>query len=91
MTGLFDDFGTPLRLALAAGIGLIGVLGLLAMVSPKTFARLSQAGGHWVDTSRLVSKLDARYDVDRRVLTHSRAFGLAVVLAAALLGFLLLA
>jgi hypothetical protein len=90
MTWPFDDFGNSTRLVFAAVIALVGLLGLLAMVSPKGFARLSQAGGHWVDTSRLISKLDSRYDVDRRVLSHSRLFGLVVLLAAVVLGFLLL-
>jgi hypothetical protein len=67
--------------------GIVAVFGLIALVSPRTFAKLSQAGNHWVDTSRFFSKLDTRVEIDSRVLPHSRWLGAAVLLALGLAWF----
>lgn len=66
-------------------LGVIGVLGLLALVSPRHFAAIARHGGRWVDTSKVLDKLDARVDIDERILRHSRLLGVAVVASVALL------
>jgi hypothetical protein len=59
--------------------------GLLAIFSPRTFARLAGMGGQWVDSQRFVKWLDARFDIDGFVLRHARAFGVCVLSALAFL------
>jgi hypothetical protein len=39
----------------------------------------------WIDTSQLVERLDARFDVDRYALRYPRAFGVLVLLSALIL------
>lgn len=55
--------------------------GLLAVFSPRWFARLAGIGGQWVDSQRYVKWLDARFDIDGFVLRHARAFGICVLSA----------
>jgi hypothetical protein len=62
-------------LAFAAGCG------LLAVFSPRWFGKLAHMGGQWVDSQRYVKWLDARFDIDRFVLRHARAFGVCVLSA----------
>lgn len=63
-------------------------LGLLAVVSPKRFARLSQKSSQWVDTNKLVEKLDEPINIDSIVLRYSRVFGAAVIAACIFLAYL---
>jgi hypothetical protein len=90
MLWVHDALGDVAQLILVLTIAVVGCLGLLAMASPKGFARLSKVGSHWVDTSRLVSKLDQRYELDSRILPYSRPFGFVVLLSAIILGYFLL-
>lgn len=62
-----------------------GLLGLVALASPKTFRSLAQFGGQWLDSSKLFAHLDKRIDVDRVVLPYSRALGAAVIATVAIL------
>lgn len=57
------------------------VLGIIALVSPGRFRTIATNGAQWVDTNKLVQKLDTPVNIDHVVLRHSRVFGLAVLLA----------
>jgi hypothetical protein len=84
-------FSVSLQTALAPALwistGIAAFFGFIALVSPKTFAKLARSGNHWIDTSQLLNKLDARVDIDSRVLPHSRWLGAAVLLALGLAWF----
>jgi len=64
-------------------IGITVFLGLIAIVSPRCFRYLAAHGGQWVDSSKLLSLLDKRIDIDTQVLRHSRLFGICVLSALA--------
>ena len=66
-----------------------GVVGLVALVSPKTFQRVAEIGGVWCDSSKVLARLDKPIDVDRLVLPHSRLLGAAVLAAVAILCYCL--
>ena len=70
-------------------LGLSGVLGLLAMISPNHFQRIATNASHWFDTQKWIERLDRRYDIDRYVLPHSRVLGALVVASAVFLAGLL--
>jgi hypothetical protein len=65
-----------------AGIVLAAVVGAIALVSPKAFARLADVAGAWFDTSAAFARLDRPVYVDSTLVSYSRVFG-AVVLAGA--------
>ncbi len=67
---------------------LVGSVGLLAVLSPDRFSKLSEEGAKWIDTNKLVTLLDKPIDVDRHVLRYSRVFGVAVLAATGLIGYL---
>ena len=69
-------------------LGVIGALGLLAVLSPTRFSALSNRGSQWVDTSKVLTALDKRIDVDQLVLPYSRILGAAVLMSVAVIGFL---
>ena len=64
-----------------------GILGLVALLSPKTFERIAIFGSRWIDSRKIIERLDKPIDVDRHLLAHSRKFGTAVLVAVAILGF----
>lgn len=66
-------------------LALAALCGLLAVASPARFRTLAELGGRWIDTNHIAQRLDQRYDVDRFALRYPRAFGLAVLAAAAFL------
>jgi hypothetical protein len=69
-------------------LGIVAVLGALAVASPRHFAQLAHRGSSWVDTTKLVEKLDKRFDIDGPVLRYSRVLGMAVLAAVAILVYL---
>jgi hypothetical protein len=69
-------------------LALVGSVGLVALLSPDRFSKLSEEGSKWVDTNKLVALLDKPIDVDRHVLRYSRVFGAAVLAATALIAYL---
>ena len=84
---LIEHMWFPLLTAtVAAGAS----LGVLALVSPKTFSSVALYSSQWVDSNRVVALLDRRIDIDRFVLGHSRIFGTLVLVAVAVLVALLL-
>lgn len=64
-----------------------GVLRLVALVSPRTFQRVAEIGGLWLDSNKVLARLDKPIQVDKLVLPHSRLLGAAVLAAVAILGF----
>ena len=68
-------------------LALAGLVGLVALVSPKTFRSVAEFGGRWLDSEKLLAKLDRKIDVDRLVMPYSRWLGAAVVAAIAILCF----
>lgn len=68
-------------------LGLAGIIGLVALLSPRTFRSFAEYGGRWLDSEKLLAQLDKRIDVDRLVLPYSRWLGAAVVAAVAIIGF----
>lgn len=68
-------------------LGAAGLIGLVALVSPKSFRSLADYGGRWLDSEKLIAQLDKRVDVDRLVLPYSRWLGAAVVATVAFLCF----
>jgi hypothetical protein len=62
-----------------------GVVGLVALVSPKTFQHVAEIGFLWVDSSKVLARLDKPTHLDRLVLPHSRLLGASVLAAVAIL------
>jgi hypothetical protein len=69
-------------------LGLAGLAGLLAVVSPRTFQKLAGQSGRWVDSSRALECLDRKVDIDAYVLPRSRLLGVAVLVSVAVLAYL---
>ncbi len=63
------------------------IIGLLAVVSPGHFAKLAQGSGKWIDTDALRQRVEKPIDIDTFILRNSRAFGVIVVAAACVLGY----
>ena len=68
----------------------IGAAGLLAIVSPRGFARLAAFGNIWVDSDKVLKQLDRRVEVDTHLLHHCRLLGVVTVVAASVLAILLI-
>jgi len=68
-------------------LGIAGLLGVLAVLSPSRFALIAHSGGQWIDTSKLTELLDRRIPVDHMVLRHSRLFGVLVTVSALWLAY----
>jgi hypothetical protein len=72
-----------------AVLAIIGVFGLIAVLSPRRFAVLATRSGRWVDTNKIAEVFDKRIDVDRYVLPFSRLLGVAVLVSVAVLAYVL--
>ena len=68
-------------------LSVVTVLGLLAIFSPRLFSIIARRGGEWVDTNKLVEKLDKQIHIDHHMIRHSRVFGITVVAASVFLGY----
>jgi hypothetical protein len=79
------DQSAVLQAAVFGLLGIVTVLGFVAIVAPKQFARIADRGSQLVDNSQFFARLDQPVNLDRHVLRYSRIFGVAVVLSA---GFL---
>ena len=71
-------------------LALLGLVGLIAVISPNRFQKLAMRSGQWVDTNKLAEVLDKRVDIDRYVLPFSRLLGVAVILSVAVLSYVVL-
>ncbi len=69
--------------------GIVVVVGLLALASPRQFARLTKVGSVWIDTDQIIEKGDEPINIDGFVVRHSRAFGFCVLIATVATGYLL--
>ena len=69
-------------------LGSVGLIGLVAVLSPRCFSALAVRSNHWVDTAKLLACLDRPIDIDRHVLPFSRALGIAVIAAVCTMGVL---
>jgi len=66
-------------LAVAASIALVAIL------SPRVFARLNAWSSVWIDIDRLARKSNTRIDIDDRIIPHCRLLGAIVIVAAGIL------
>ncbi len=66
-------------------LGLIALVGLVALVSPRVFRTLAVRSNQWVDTDRVLACLDRRVDIDHHVLPFARPLGFAVLTAVAVI------
>lgn len=89
MASLFAEFSAPWLPVAWTLLGLCAFLGLLAILSPRLFASLAVRGGRWVDTDKVINKLNTRVDIDEHVLPYSRWLGMAVVISVGALAFVL--
>ena len=64
-------------------------LGVVAVISPRFFAKLATKSGRWVDSARYLAALDKKIDLDRLVLPHSRLFGALVLISVSILAFMI--
>jgi hypothetical protein len=71
-------------------LALVATVGLVALVSPRRFTALTRGSSHWVDTDKILSKLDTRVDVDKYILPFSRPLGVAVLLSVGVIAYLLM-
>jgi hypothetical protein len=71
-------------------LAFLGLIGLIAIVSPRRFEKLATRSGKWVDTNKLAEVLDKRVDIDHYVLPFSRLLGVAVILSVAVLSYVVL-
>lgn len=70
-------------------LGLAGLLGLLAVVSPRLFQKVAGQSGRWIDSSRALEYLDRKVDIDAYILPRSRLLGVAVLVSVAVLAYLI--
>ncbi len=70
-------------------LAIIGVVGLVAVLSPARFNALATRGAFWVDTSKLTVAIDKRFDIDRFILPFSRILGVAVLAAVGVLAYVM--
>lgn len=78
---------TMLQSVLWACLGIVGFLGILALVSPRRFNVLATGSARWIDTTKLTTVVDKRIDIDRFVLPFSRLLGVAVLAAVCVLAY----
>jgi hypothetical protein len=74
--------------ALWSLLALLGLVGAVAVLSPRHFSRLTKCSSQWVDTDRILSTLDRKVDIDKHVLPYSRALGMAVLCSVAIFAWL---
>ncbi len=56
-------------------LGLSGIVGLIALVSPKLFAMVAETGGLWITPPKNSSVVESPIDIDQFVIRNSRQFG----------------
>ena len=61
-------------------LAMCGVVGLIAMFSPKMFALVAETGGIWVTKPKQPAMFESTIDIDKFVIRHSREFGSIVTL-----------
>ena len=66
------------QIAAAAVVG-AGLCGIVAAISPRTFAAIAALARRRVESQRWLAWLDREVDIDRYILKHSRLFGLSTL------------
>ena len=82
---LLTTFWEPFFLII---LGMTGVAGVLAIVSPRAFAVVARLGGTLVSITPTQTPVDKWVDIDGYFLRHSRFFGILVTASVAYLGLL---
>jgi hypothetical protein len=90
LAGLSIRYPYSARWVVLGFLGFVAVAGFLALCSPPAFSRLARGASVWVDTNRLVDKMQRRIEIDRYVLRYCRLFGFAVLGAVALFASVLI-
>ncbi len=90
LAGLSIRYPYSARWVVLGFLGFVAVAGLLALCSPPRFSRLARWASVWVDTNKLVDKMQRRIDIDGYVLRYCRLFGFAVLGAVAVLAGVLI-
>lgn len=72
---------------LFASLGIVGLAGLLALISPRLFATVATSSSRWINTRRFLDYFDRQVNVDRLILPHSRLLGGLVLASVAILGY----
>ena len=90
LAGLSISYPYGARWIVLAFLGFVAVAGLLALCRPPAFSRLARWASVWVDTDKLVDKMQRRIEIDRYVLRYCRLFGVAVLGAVGVLGTMLI-
>jgi hypothetical protein len=72
---------------LFASLGLCGVTGLLALVSPRLFTTVASSSSRWINSRRFFEYFDRQFNVDQFVLPHSRLLGVLVLASVAVLWY----
>ncbi len=85
-----DIVGEVCSALMFAFFGLAGMVGMLALVSPKVFAVAAEVGGLWVTAPKSRSGFESPIDIDQFVIRHSRKFGILVVTVVSFLTLLFL-
>ena len=70
--------------------GAAGIVGVLAVISPRGFSKVVTQSSRWVDAGKLLAFLDKRYDIDRYVLPYSRLLGFLVLGSVAVISWMYL-
>ena len=79
---------SPFSWILFSFLALVGLAGVIGVVSPNKFSAVCRGSAHWVDTKRTLEKLDRSIDIDGVALKHSRILGAAVIASVIVLGYL---
>lgn len=90
MHGMFHVNTLAIGPIVWALLGIVGAVGLLAILSPSRFSALTRRSNRWVDTSKILATLDKQVDIDQYILPFSRALGIAVMVAVAVMAMLYL-
>ena len=81
-------FQSFLNVFVPASLLVTALFGLLAIVSPRMFGRISARLGGWVDSAKALVVFDKQFAVDDYILRHSRLLHLMVVASVCCLWFL---
>jgi diguanylate cyclase (GGDEF)-like protein len=84
---LMDIFADFLRVFLLTLLGLSGIVGLLAVISPKTFGVVCSYGGRSVSPGG-PKRVHRWIDIDQFVIDNARLFGVFIIAAEGLIWFI---
>ena len=87
MASLFLVVSEPISWIVWTVLASVAVLGLVALVSPERFALLARGSSKWIDTEGIRERVERPIDIDQFVFRNSRVFGVLVVAAAGVLGY----